>query len=158
MFSQLEKRLTLIIAVNGLSVNAKYNFKNGPAIDILIISGGAGTRNQMKDTETINWIEKIHKKTLITANICSGARLLGVLGLLNNQQYCTHHEVYDHMLEIVPSGFPQKSKRFVSFDKIYTSGGISAGIDLSFHIIETLHGKNIAQKTADYMEYNWNGN
>ena len=57
------------------------------------------------------------------------------------------------MIEIVPSGFPQKSKRFVGFDKIYTSGGISAGIDLSFHIVENLHGKDIAQKTADYMEY-----
>jgi len=147
------KKTEPIIAVNGLSVNPKYNFKNTPTIDILIISGGAGTRNQMKDVETLNWIKKIHEKTLITVSICSGSRLLGVLGLLDNQKYCTHHEVYDHMIEIVPSGFPQKSKRFVGFDKIYTSGGISAGIDLSFHIVENLHGKDIAQKTADYMEY-----
>ena len=144
-----------IIAVNGLSVNPKYNFGNAPAIDILIISGGSGSRNQMKDIETLNWIKKTHKDSLITVSICSGSRLLGVLGLLNNQQYCTHHEVYEDMLEIVLSGIPQKMKRFVGFDKIYTSGGISAGIDLSFHIVETLHGKDIAIKTADYMEYNW---
>ena len=59
------------------------------------------------------------------------------------------------MLEIVPTGIPQKSKRFVGFDKIFTSGGISAGIDLSFHIIENLHGKDVALKTAKYMEYDW---
>ena len=57
------------------------------------------------------------------------------------------------MIEIVSSGFPQKSKRFVNFNKIYTSVRISANIDLSFHIIENLHEKDIAQKTADYMEY-----
>jgi len=147
-----------ISAVNGLSVNPKYNFENAPNIDILIIAGGAGTRNQMKDIETLDWIKDVHKNSLITASICSGSRLLGVLGLLNNQPYCTHHEVYDHMLEIVQSGIPQKTKRFVGFDKIYTSGGISAGIDLSFHIVESLHGKDIALKTAEYMEYDWNEN
>ncbi len=145
-----------ISAVNGLSINPKYNFQNAPNIDILIIAGGAGTRNQMKDVETLNWIKEVHKNSLITASICSGSRLLGVLGLLNNQPYCTHHEVYDHMIEIVPSGIPQKMKRFVGFDKIYTSGGISAGIDLSFHIVENLHEKSIALKTAKYMEYDWN--
>tara|TARA_R100001369_G_scaffold89787_1_gene127860 strand:- start:152 stop:742 length:591 start_codon:yes stop_codon:yes gene_type:complete len=147
-----------ISAVNGLSVNPKYNFENAPNIDILIIAGGAGTRNQMKDIETLDWIKDVHKNSLITASICSGSRLLGVLGLLNNQPYCTHHGVYDHMLEIVQSGIPQKTKRFVGFDKIYTSGGISAGIDLSFHIVESLHGKDIALKTAEYMEYDWNEN
>ncbi|MDD2563288.1 MAG: DJ-1/PfpI family protein [Salinivirgaceae bacterium] len=153
MYSQSQKKTEPVITVNGLSVNPTYNFENTPAIDILIISGGEGTRIQMKDVETLNWIKKTDEKTLITASICSGSTLLGVIGLLDNQEYCTHHEVYDQMIEIVPSGFPQKSKRFVGFDKIYTSWGISAGIDLSFHIVETLHGKAIAQKTADYMEY-----
>ena len=146
-----------IIAVNGLSVNPKYNFKNAPNVDILIVAGGAGTRNQMKDVETLNWIKEVHNSSLITASICSGSTLLGVLGLLNNQPYCTHHEVYDQMTAIVPSGIPHKTKRFVGFNKIYTSGGISAGIDLSFHIVEVLHGKGIALKTAKYMEYDWNG-
>jgi len=144
-----------IFAVNGLSVNPKYNIENAPNIDILIIAGGAGTRNQMNEVETLDWIKEVHKNSLITASICSGSRLLGTLGLLDNQPYCTHHEVYDHMSEIVPSGIPQKTKRFVGFDKIYTSGGISAGIDLSFHIIKNLHGKDIALETAKYMEYDW---
>jgi len=144
-----------ISAVNGLSVNPKYSFGNVPKVDILIVSGGGGTRNQMEDSETLSWIKEVHKNSLITASICSGSRLLGALKLLDNQPYCTHHGVYDHMQEIVPSGLPQKEKRFVGFDKIYTSGGISAGIDLSFHIVKNLHGKDIAIKTAKYMEYEW---
>ena len=145
--------LGAITAVNGLSVNPKYDFSTCPHIDILIISGGSGTRQQMENIKTLNWINQVHLHTEYTLSICSGSRLLGVLGILNHQPYCTHHEVYEHMMEIVPTGIPQKDKRFVSFDKTYTSGGISAGIDLSFHMVEQLHGKLIAEKTATYMEY-----
>ena len=154
----IAKKSEPVSAVNGLSINPKYTFEDVPHIDILVIAGGAGTRKQMNDVETLNWIKEVHKDTLITSSICSGSRLLAVLGLLNNQPYCTHHGVYDHMMEIVPSGLPQKNKRFIGFDKIYTSGGISAGIDLSFHIVENIHGKDIALKTAEYMEYDWKQN
>ncbi len=142
-----------IIAVNGLSVNPEFNFNNCPHIDILIIAGGQGSNEQIKDNEALEWIKKIHLNTELTLSICSGSRLLGVLGLLDNSPYCTHNEVYDDMQKIVPTGFPQKEKRYISSNKIFTSGGISAGIDLSFHIVKKLYGKDIAQKTADYMEY-----
>ena len=147
-----------ISAVNGLSVNPAYNFDNAPPIHILLISGGSGTRHQMKDLDTLNWVKQIHKHSEFTASICSGARLLGALRLLDEKPYCTHQEVYEDMKEISPTGFPQMSRRFVNTGKIYTSGGISAGIDLSFHMIEKLHGKNIADKTANYLEYNYLNN
>ncbi len=55
---------------------------------------------------------------------------------------------------MAPTAKPQKEKRFIKSDeKIYTSAGISAGIDLSFHIVEKLYGKEIAKNTATYMEY-----
>ncbi|WP_103068601.1 DJ-1/PfpI family protein [Aquimarina sediminis] len=147
------KKQTPISAVNGLSVNPTYDFNNSPKIDVLIVSGGQGTIPLLKDTEVLNWVDKHHKTTELTLSICSGSRILGVLGLLDNQHYCTHHEVYDHMQKIVPTGIPQKDKRFTNCGKIYTSGGISAGIDLSFHIVEKLYGTEIANTTAKYMEY-----
>ncbi len=149
---------TAISAVNGLSVNPKYNFQNCPPVDILIISGGVGSRTAMVDQETLTWVEQIHHNTLYTVSICSGSRILGALGLLDNKKYCTHQDVYEHMAEIVPSGLPQKEKRFVQEGKIFTSGGISAGIDLSFHIVTLLYGSNTAKETAAYMEYNLNQN
>lgn len=149
--------LNPISAVNGLSVNPTYDFTNCPPIDILIISGGSGTRQQMHNTAMLHWIKETHQQTEYTLCICSGARLLGVLGLLDDQPYCTHHQVYDHLAELVPTGYPQKDKRYVNFGKTYTSGGISAGIDLSFHLVELLYGTAMAQNTADYMEYDWKG-
>ncbi|PCI31190.1 MAG: AraC family transcriptional regulator [Flavobacteriaceae bacterium] len=147
------EKLEPISAVNGLSVNPKYDFNNCPHIDILIIAGGEGTRKQMENKNTLEWIKRIHQKSEFTLSICSGARLLGVLGLLDGKPYCTHHEVYDHMKEIVPTGIPKHEQRFVKTKKIYTSGGISAGIDLSFHLVESLLGEQTAEKTAVYMEY-----
>ena len=142
-----------IIAVNGLSVNPKFDIKSCPHIDILIIPGGYGTRDLTHNSVVLNWINKAYLESEITMSICSGATLLGTLGLLDDRPYCTHHEVYERMQSIVPTGIPQPNLRFVCADKIYTSGGISAGIDLSFHVVEKLHGLQIAERTAKYMEY-----
>lgn len=147
------KTVNPVTAVNGLSVNPDYSFKIAPAIDILIISGGSGSRIQMNDADTLNWVKEVHRQTEYTVSICSGSRILGALGLLDNQPFCTHHEVYEHMQEIAPRAIPQRHKRFTNFGNVYTSGGISAGIDVSFHLVEKIHGPEIAQKTADYMEY-----
>ena len=147
-------QLEPIYAVNGLSVNPKYDFNSCPRIDVLIVAGGCGTRKLMGNRKVLDWISKVHQNTELTLAICSGARLLGTLGLLDDKPYCTHREVYDHMKEIVPTGKPQRGKRFVNTGKIYTSGGISAGIDLSLRIVEELLGKGIAKNTAAYMEYN----
>jgi len=152
VFTVAEKS-TPISAVNGLSLNPKYDFNNCPRIDILIIAGGSGTRKLMQNKKVLDWIDAVHQKTELTINICSGARLLGLLGLLDDKPYCTHHEVYEHMKEIVQTGMPQQQLRFVNAGKIYTSGGISAGIDLSFHIVKKLLGEKTTKQTATYMEY-----
>jgi len=148
------KTKKVITAVNGLSVNPKYDFNNCPKIDILILAGGDGTNQAIKDEQIINWISNTDKQTEITMSICSGSRFLAKIGALDNNPYCTHHQVYDDMEKLVPTGTPIKNKRFVqSNNKTFTSGGISAGIDLSFHIVEKIHGKKIVEKTAKYMEY-----
>jgi transcriptional regulator GlxA family with amidase domain len=126
-----------------------------PPIDILVISGGQGTRKLLHDARLLQWVEKTHAATQLTLCICSGARVLGKLGLLNHKPFCTHHEVYEHLKEIAPLAVPQKDKRFVQTnERLYTSGGISASIDLSFHIVEKLLGNEVANRTSDYMEYN----
>jgi transcriptional regulator GlxA family with amidase domain len=145
--------INTVTAVNGLFVHPHFSYSDAPTIDILIIAGGVGTRLAMADKATMDWVKKVHAETELTVSICSGARLLGKLGLLDNTPYCTHKGVYEHMIELVPTGKPQKDKRFTGHGKIFSSGGISAGIDLSFHIVEILCGQEVANVTADYMEY-----
>lgn len=144
-----------IKAVNGLTVVPDYSFDNHPKIDILIVAGGVGTRKLLLNKEFQQRLNKIHGDAEYTLCICSAARVFGCLGLLDNKAFCTHHDVYDHLKEIAPLAIPQFGLRFIQSDQtLYTSGGISAGIDLSFYLIEQLLGKEIAHKTAEYMEYN----
>lgn len=144
----------IISAVNGLLVKPNYTITNHPDIDILIIAGGQGTRKLLDDSELLEWVRKIHSSNELTLSIYTGAGVLAKLGLLEGKPYCTHQSVYDFIGDMVPTAIPQKEKRFVqSAEKIYTAGGISAGIDLSFHIVEILLGKETAIETAEYMEY-----
>lgn len=149
------KNDNIISAVNGLQVKANYTVHNHPPIDILIISGGWGIRGVLDDPEIMEWIKNTIENCGLTLSICSAALALAKLGLLAGKPFCTHMDVYGSMYQIDPTAIPQKDKRFTRSDeKIYTSGGISAGIDLSFHIIETLFSRETALDTADYMEYN----
>lgn len=152
----LSKDGRMVSAVNGLNVLPDYSIENHPRIDILIVSGGQGTRALLKDSHLLFWVRRIFNSSELTLSICSASRLFGKLGLLDYQPFCTHHEVYDHMRELAPLAIPQKEKRFVQSDnRLYSSGGISAGIDLSFHIITSLLGEETAKRTARYMEYNY---
>ncbi|MEM7109595.1 MAG: DJ-1/PfpI family protein [Bacteroidota bacterium] len=150
----IAKKKNPVIAVNGLSVNPDFSFENAPKLDILIIAGGSGSMALLNDAETLDFVDHAISTAELSMSICSGSRILAKLGYLDHKPYCTHHQVYDHMSELVPSGKPQKGQRFVrSAPGLYTSGGISAGIDLSFYVVTKLHGRKVALNTAEYMEY-----
>ena len=143
-----------VSAVNNLVVVPHYSFDNHPPVDVLVLPGGSGTRKLLHDELFLNYFIKLYTNASVTLSICSGARVLGKLGLLDHKRYCTHHEVYAEINNIAPLGIPQPDKRFVRTDtRLYTSGGISAGIDLSFFIVEKLLSPETATATAGYMEY-----
>lgn len=82
-----------------------------------------------------------------TMSVCFGTRLLGKLGLLDNMEMITHHEVIADMIKIAPKAIIKEDARFTDNGKILTSAGISAGIELSLYVVEKLYGKKIADKT-----------
>lgn len=145
-----------ITAVNGLKVQPDFSFHDHPAIDILVVPGGVGTRKGMEDLQVLEWVKYNHSRSTITFSVCSGARILAKSGLLDGMDSVTHHEVLAHLREIAPGTFVREEERFTDNGKIMTSGGISAGIDLSLYIVEKLFGKDVKNRTVRYMEYgNW---
>lgn len=144
---------TLIRSVNGLQVQPDFTFENNPHIDILIIPGGVGARKQIENKVALDWIRKTTITSTITFSVCSGALLLGKLGLLDNVACTTHHEVISVLQNIAPTAQVESDTRFIDNGKIMTSAGISAGIDLSLHIVKKLFGSDVKEKTVRYMEY-----
>ena len=146
----------IVKAVNGLQVMPDYDFSNCPHIDILCIPGGNGTNAEILKATVLENIDQKAKTADITFSVCSGARILAKLGLLDGIKITTHHEVVDSVASIAPKTIIDKEARFTDHGNILTSGGISAGIDLSFHIVEKLYGKKVTDTTQVYMEYgNW---
>lgn len=142
-------------AVNGLKVVPNLAFDDERETDILVLPGGSGTSREMNSKLTQKWISKKVQQAQIVLSVCSGARFLAKLGLLYKMEATTHKGVLDNLLQIDPTIMLRPDKRFVDTGKIITTGGISAGIDGSFHVVQRVYGDETASRTAAYMEYNW---
>lgn len=144
-----------ITARNGLSVNPTFTFANCPQADILIIPGGYGTRPLMHNQPVLDWIKAQATNAEIVMSVCTGALLLAKIGLLDGLSATTHWGALDLLRDVAPKTTVKPDMRFVDNGRILLSAGISAGIDLSFHIVTRLLGKDVAQETARWMEYDW---
>ncbi len=143
-----------IIARNGLKVIPEYTIQNHPEFDILIIPGGYGAEHiEIKNKTILNWIKAQQAKVDMLASICTGAFLLAQSGILDNIKATTHWMDLDRLENEYPKVTVIRGVKFVDEGKIITAGGISAGINMSFHIIERLLGKKVVEETAKRMEY-----
>ena len=141
-----------ITATGGLQVTAAYTWADVPTIDILVIPGGFGTRPLLEDLPTANWIKEIAPRVEQVTSVCTGALLLAKAGLLSHRQATTHHAAYDLLASLDPSITVRRDLRVVH-DRIISSAGVSAGIDMAFAVVEMLHGREVADETAAYIEY-----
>lgn len=143
-----------ILSRNGLQVVPDHSIISIPTLDYLVLPGGDGTK---KIIQNASFIEEIKQQVLSsewTMTVCSGSRILGKAGFLEQKPYCTHHEVYESIQEMVPSALPKPDLRYTHTDeRLWTAAGISAGIDLALHLTEVTFGKELALATAKYMEY-----
>lgn len=142
-----------VTARNGLSINPDYSIRDAPLPHILIIPGGSGTRPMLKQDDLLAWIRNSARSSDRVLSVCTGALLLAKAGLLNGLKSTTHASAFELLAEIAPETEIDREARFVDNGKVVTSAGISAGIDMSLHVIEQLYGKEIARNTAEYMEY-----
>lgn len=144
-------------ARNGLSVNPDYTIDTCPTPDIILVPGGRGTRKEVNNERLLAWIKTCDAKTDLTLSVCTGAFLLGKVGLLDGLAATTYHTEFDQLQQIVPSVTLRRGDRFVDNGRVITSAGVSAGIDMSLYVVAKLHGVAQANNTAQRMEYDhWN--
>lgn len=142
----------VVSATGGLKVIPDFAFDDAPPIDLLVVPGGFGTRPLLEDAATAEWIRGIAEKAKHTTSVCTGSLLLAKAGLLKGKRATTHWAALDLLGEIDPSIAVQRDARYVH-DGIITSAGVSAGIDMAFSVVEMLHGKDVADETARYIDY-----
>ncbi len=143
-----------VTARGGFSVNPAFGFHDHPQIDLLIVAGGVHTE-EIKKPKVVNWIADTAKKAKLVASVCTGAFLLAEAGVLSNQNVTTHWEDIPDLQKDYPNLHVHKNKRWIDEGDRVTSAGISAGIDMSLHLVSKLHSKELALKTAKQMEFDW---
>ncbi len=144
----------MIRARGDLAVSPAFTFGNHPPIDVLIIPGGVVTA-ELDRAAVVNWISQMARRAKITASVCTGSFLLGQAGLLCHKTATTHWEDLADLGHMFPDTVVKAEARWVDEGHIITSAGISAGIDMSLHLVARLVNEELARRTARQMEYDW---
>lgn len=148
---------SVVKARGGFNVYANHSFADCPPLDVLIVSGGVHTEEMQKEN-VLRWIKEQSKKVHLTASVCTGAFLLASAKVIKKEKVTTHWEDIEDLKESFPKLKVIENKRWIEVDNIVTSGGISAGIDMSLHLVSKLHSKKLAKNTAKQMEFDWTKN
>ena len=150
LISEINKQIT---AIGGLRLTPDMTITECPELDLLIIPGGWGTRKESKNKILVNWIGNQFTNDRLIASVCTGSSLLGKAGLLDGRDATTHWRAFDFLQESAPKARILKNVRFTLIEPIFTSAGVSAGIDLALRIVSHFFGTEIGQATARHMEY-----
>lgn len=150
LISETNKQIT---AIGGLRLTPDVTISECPELDLLIVPGGWGTRKESKNKILVKWIGNQFTNDRLIASVCTGSSLLGKAGLLDGRDATTHWRAFDFLQESAPKARILKNVRFTLTEPIFTSAGVSAGIDLALRIVSHVFGTEVGQATARQMEY-----
>jgi transcriptional regulator GlxA family with amidase domain len=139
-------------AAKGLRVVPDHDFGDAPALDVLLVPGGQGTRREMENPALLEWLRKAAEPCTWVTSVCTGAGLLHAAGLARGARVTTHWAWCQTLRErgdiTVLEGV-----RYVRDGRLVTAAGVSAGIDMALWLVGQIHGVAHARLTQRLMEY-----
>lgn len=146
----------VVTNAQGVRTEVDYSFADCPKLNILLVPGGMGTLNELKNEKLLQFIRDRHAESDITASVCSGSALLAKAGVLDGHK-ATSNKLYFDLAQMQSEKVEWiKKARWVDDGKVVTSSGVSAGMDMTLHLIGRLYGEERALKAARQAEYVWN--
>ncbi|HKO96158.1 MAG TPA: DJ-1/PfpI family protein [Pyrinomonadaceae bacterium] len=147
----VSEKTEVLTGSGGLKLVPDYTFANAPQPKVVVVPAQRGSEALHK------WLRETAKTADITMSVCTGAFQLGKAGLLSGKSATTHHDFLDRFAKAFPDVNVKRGLRFVEGEKISTAGGLSSGIDLALRVVDRYFGRDVAQATATYMEYQSKG-
>ena len=120
-------------------------------IDTLVIAGGQGTRRAASDPRVIGWVRDAAKRSRRVTSVCSGAFVLAAAGLLDGRRATTHWQWCDALAQMFPEVQIESDAIFVADGNVYTSAGVTAGMDLALALVEEDLGPEVAREVAQQL-------
>lgn len=144
------KTMQAVTSDRGLVIVPSCAFEDCPPLDLICVTGGSGVADALADAETIDFIRRQGQGARFATSVCTGAFLLGAAGLLAGRRATTHW-AYTDLLPLV--GASHQEGRVVRDGNVFTSGGVTSGIDFAFTIIAELAGPEVAKAIQLAIEY-----
>ena len=136
----------------GMKITPNYTLQTAPRPKVVVIPAQSGEGQVLVD-----WIRKSAESADVVMSVCTGAYLLANTGLLAGQAATTHHDSYRAFARRFQDIQLKRGVRFVEEGNLATVGGLSSGIDLALRVVERYFGREVAEQTAYYMEYQGQG-
>jgi putative intracellular protease/amidase len=134
-------------AISSLPLQSEY---------ILLVPGGSGVRNEVENERLLEIMKQLTRNAQFVLSVCTGAVLLAKIGILDHKKATTNKRSFDWVMQQGTNVSWVKKARWVKDQNIYTSSGVSAGIDMALGFIADTYGEEQAEVIANRIEYSWN--
>ena len=131
------------------------SFQSAPAIDVLLVPGGIGTRREVNNPVLLNWLKERSQQAELVASVCTGSALLAKAGVLDGLRATSNKLAFAWASSQSEKVQWQKQARWVEDGKVFSSSGVSAGIDMALAVIAKLVSQQAAEEAANFAEYSW---
>jgi transcriptional regulator GlxA family with amidase domain len=134
----------VLLATNPLS-------PHGAALDTLLVAGGPGVEAAAENPELLDWVQQRANEARRVASVCTGAFLLAAAGILDGRRAVTHWKDCARLAQRFPAVHVESDPIFVNDGAVWTSAGVTAGIDLALALVEEDLGRAVALAVARYL-------
>jgi transcriptional regulator GlxA family with amidase domain len=140
-----------VIASAGLRLATGPLPAAGSALDTLIVAGGPGVEAAAADPVLVDWVRQRARQARRVASVCTGAFLLAASGVLDGRRAATHWSCCTELARRFPAVRVEPDPIFVRDGPVWTSAGVTAGIDLALALVEQDLGRTVALAVARYL-------
>ena len=141
-----------VTGFNGLRTLPDHDFEDAPALDVLLVPGGMGTRTEVDNPVLIDWLRRTAPACRWVTSVCTGSLLLHGAGLVRDKRVTTHWGFVESLrkrgdVEVLDD------VRYVRDGNVVTAAGVSAGIDMALWLLGELHDPGFARQVQRMMQY-----
>lgn len=140
-----------VTCAKGLSVNPHVAFDDCPALDYLLVPGGQGTRTQVMNPKLLEFVSQRGESCKALLSVCTGSFVLHAAGLLAGKKATTHWGSLERLRAL--GNVTVVEERFVQDGNVWSSAGISAGMDVTLAFIAAVAGAEVAANVQFASEY-----
>ena len=152
----LAEKPGLVAARGGPRVLEEFSLAEVGWLDVFLVPGGSGSRQEVANLPFLELLRQSADRAGIVASVCTGSALLARAGILNGRKATSNKIAWDWVVAQGPEVLWMRKARWVEDGNIFTSSGISAGMDMTLALIARVLGRSSAEAIARQAEYLWN--